>query len=95
MERSHYQARCAYFKNSQHGGGKVRSNALQEMFNWFYREITGSKARRRGNLSVRRHIMKVVSERRRQGYNRSNARERAQAWRATRRRVGRTWVPIA
>lgn len=93
MERSHYQAKSAYFKNTQHGGGKQRSNAFHEMFNWFYRDLTGRKERKVvGNLSTRRHIMKVVSEQRRQGYDGSVARERARQWRATRRRCGRAWV---
>ena len=41
MERSHYQAKGAYFKNTRHGGGLMKSNALHEMFNWFYRNLGG------------------------------------------------------
>ena len=33
MERSHYQAKAMYLKNTQHGGGITKSNALHEMFN--------------------------------------------------------------
>ena len=36
MEKSHYQARGVFFKNTCHGGGRVCSNYLKEMFNWFF-----------------------------------------------------------
>ena len=63
MERSHYQAKAAYFKNTQHSGGKDQSNALHEMFNWFYQALIGNSERKaRGNLSLRQQIMKVITE---------------------------------
>lgn len=37
MEKSHYQARTSFFKCTRHGGGQTRSNALIELFDWFYR----------------------------------------------------------
>lgn len=37
MEKSHYQARTSFFRSTRHGGGQIRSNALKELFNWFYR----------------------------------------------------------
>lgn len=37
MEKSHYQARSSFFRSTRHGGGKTRSNALKELFNWFFR----------------------------------------------------------
>jgi len=93
MERSHYQAKAAYFKSTRHGGGTRRSNALHEMFNWFYR-LLGGKGRRRVRhaLPLRRQIAKVVSVRRSQGYHQSQARERLHQWVATRRRCGSTWA---
>ena len=64
MERSHYQAKAAYFKNTRHGGGYIQSNAFHEMFNWFFRALPGQKAQKiTRNMSVRRLIMKVVSAR--------------------------------
>ena len=39
MEKSHKQARVAYHKNTQHGGGSKPSNPLVQMFEWFYRWI--------------------------------------------------------
>ena len=41
MEKSHYRAKAAYFRNTRHGGGFARSNSLHEMFDWFYRTIIG------------------------------------------------------
>ena len=41
MERSHYQEKAMYFKNTQHGGVITKSNALHEMFKWFYRSLGG------------------------------------------------------
>lgn len=37
MEKSHYQARTSYFRCTRHGGGQIRTNALVELYNWFYR----------------------------------------------------------
>jgi hypothetical protein len=45
MEKSHYRARGVYFKNTRHGGGRVRSYYLEEMFNWFFRNTFGRKIR--------------------------------------------------
>ena len=37
MEKSHYQACTSFFRSTRHGGGQIRSNALKELFNQFYR----------------------------------------------------------
>ena len=39
MEKSHKQARVAYHKSTQHGGGSKLLNMLVQMFQWFYRHI--------------------------------------------------------
>ena len=39
MEKSHYMARNAYFRHTQHGGGKSKANSLLELHQWFYRHI--------------------------------------------------------
>ena len=46
MECSHYQAKAVYFKNTRHRGRKVKSNAMHEMFNRFYR-VSTERARRK------------------------------------------------
>ena len=53
MERSHYQAKDVYFKNTRHGGGSTKSNALHEMFNWLYRSL-GCKGNKKphGNICL-------------------------------------------
>lgn len=40
LKKSHYMARNAYFRHTQHGGGKSKANSLQEVFQWFYRRIS-------------------------------------------------------
>ena len=53
MERSHYQAKGSYFKNTRHGGGVKKSNALHEMFDWFYRTLGGEAAQREAERKAR------------------------------------------
>ena len=65
MERSHYQAKGSYFKNTRHGGGVKKSNALHEMFDWFYRTLGGRKSsKNRGNLRIRCTVLNTVPTRR-------------------------------
>lgn len=94
MERSHYQAKAAYFKNTRHGGGgKHKSNSLHEMFNWFYRSLGGrSRQKARGPCSLLRKVIKNVNLRRETAWKASNAMHQLQNWRSVRRRAGRRWV---
>ena len=39
MERSHWQARCAYQRATQHGGGVKKSNPMRQLCQWWYRRI--------------------------------------------------------
>ena len=39
LEKSHYQARGAFFRHTRHGGGRERVDSLREVFEWFYRRI--------------------------------------------------------
>ena len=72
MERSHYQAKVVYFKNTRHGGGVTKSNALHEMFNWFYKTLGGkSRQKSQGKLSLQQTITKVISTRQSQLYHSS------------------------
>ena len=69
MERSHYQAKAAYFKSTRHGGVTRRSNALHEMF-----LVGKGRQRLHTKLPLRHKIVKFVSMRRKQGYHQSQAR---------------------
>lgn len=94
MERSHYQAKAVYFKNTRHGGGLTKSNALHEMFNWFYRSLGGRTGlKSRVNISSRRKIVRAVSATRTQAYHNSNARAEMRRWLLTQRRCGLKWAP--
>ena len=92
MEHSHYQAKAVYFKKTRHGGGKVKSNAMHEMFNWFYR-VSAGRARRKTRVknALRCKITKVINVRRSEAYHASCAKERLQQWVATKRRCGSSW----
>ena len=62
MECSHYQAKIVYFKNTCHGGKKVKSNAIHEMFNGFYRVLVGRERRKtRVKNALRCKITKVIN----------------------------------
>lgn len=93
MEKSHYRAKAAYFKNSRHGGGKGLSNALVEIFQWFYRGVLG-----RGHFQNTRteELSSMISNSnsvRKTAWQSSNARTRHQEWRMSRVRVGKRWMP--
>lgn len=96
MERSHYQARSIYFKNTRHGGGTIKSNALHEMFNWFYRSLSGRKRQkpRKETRLFSSVVKKVASRRRTDAWKSSSARESLRQWRSRRKRCGRRYVLI-
>ena len=64
MEHSYYQEKAIYFKNTRHGGGKVKSNAMHEMFDWFYR-VSARRERRKTRVknALRCKITKVINVR--------------------------------
>lgn len=39
LDKSHYQARGAFFRHTRHDGGRERADSLREVFEWFYRRI--------------------------------------------------------
>ena len=95
MEKSHYQARGVFFKHTHHGGGRIRSIYLKEMFNWFYRCTFGR------NLSRERAKKSTLEKLLREQKSSTNSSQwrggtgplRHMAWRQTRVRVGRQWCP--
>lgn len=93
MEKSHYRAKAAYFKNSRHGGGKGLSNALVEIFQWFYRGVLSrqniEETRARGLTSM----ISSSNLARRAAWKSSTANARHREWRMSRVRVGKRWVP--
>lgn len=106
MERSHWQARCAYQRSTDHGGGhghkdittneRVVSNPMLQLLQWWYRRIEIRFAKKLVQCSPpeppNAESIARALERRRSGYNNSEARERHAIWRQQRQRVGRRWV---
>lgn len=95
MEKSHYRARGVFFKHTRHGGGRIRSNYLKEMFNWFFRCTFGRNLSR--ETAHKSALAKVL---RRQQRSTNSTRWRAGTgplkhldWRQTRVRVGKLWCP--
>ena len=58
MEKSHYQACTSFFRNTRHGGGQIKSNALKEVFNWFYRRQFKDLYQK--NMKMKNQQMKIA-----------------------------------
>lgn len=96
MEKTHYQARGAYFRHTQHGGGTIRANSFKEVFFWFYRRII-LRTRKQEFMKQKKDarsvaICKKIKERR-QRWKDSTAEQNSTLWRATRVRQNKIWVP--
>lgn len=39
MEKSHWQARAAFHKSTQHGGTSTKNSYILQLFQWFYRRV--------------------------------------------------------
>lgn len=94
MEKSHYQARGAYFCHTQHGGGAIRANSYMEVFYWFYRRIIIQK-HNNDKLKQRREVQAIkISKQiqRRQLWKTSSAQETLNLWRSTRTRQSKVWI---
>ena len=62
IDRSHYQAKGAYFKNTQHGGRVTKSNALHEMLIWFYQKLGDRKdSKIKGALKISYKAINIMS----------------------------------
>ena len=96
MEKTHYQARAAYFRHTQHGGGMIRANSFKQLYYWFYRRIL-HRARKeeltkqkKDEQSIR--ISKMIQQRR-QRWKDSSAEHSLTLWRTTRQRQNKRWIP--
>lgn len=93
MERSHWQARCAYQRSTQHGGGVNKSNPMKQLCQWWYRRIqVRAEARiKLGESTVSRALQEVRSSRRRAIYDCSEGRQNHANWVRQQQRQGRVW----
>jgi hypothetical protein len=94
MEKSHWQARSAYFRATQHGGGKNQANSLEELFMWFFRKqhqrVEATKVVK--NSEIYRALRQNQRLRRRQIWINTNATQKHTIWRSTKKRQGKKWV---
>ena len=95
VEKTHYQARGAYFQHTQHGGGTTRANSFKELYFWFYRRIVlcatkqeFTKQRKEARLV---EISRLIQQRRQRCKN-STAENNLALWRATKVRQNKTWL---
>lgn len=95
MEKSHYRARAAYFRNTRHGGGFTRSNALHEMFDWFYRTIIGRtlNIRKARESELVRAVQEVSKNKRQCAWKASTGTVGVSRWLQSRSRQGSKWIP--
>ncbi len=96
MEKTHYQARGAYFRHTQHGGGTIRANSFKELYFWFYRRIilraTKQEFTKQKKDARSVEISKIIQQRR-QRWKDSSAEQNLAIWRATKVRQNKLWVP--
>ena len=96
MEKTHYQARGAYFRHTQHGGGTVRANSFKEVYFWFYRKII-LRSKKEKSLQLKKDAQTLQISRsilqRRLRWKQSSAEQNLAAWRATKGRQNKVWVP--
>ena len=76
-------ARNAFFRHTQHFGGKQRGNSLKEVFQWFYRGVLQKiQTKRKVKASQVKIAFQVAQKQRRQKILKSsNAAKRHVEWR--------------
>jgi hypothetical protein len=100
MEKSHYAAKAANQRHTQHGGGRARKSCILQQYEHWYRNIQHRYATK---VRMEQEASNVVHEpvdesstieRRRVASNNSNAALEHQGWRATRVCVGSVWMEM-
>ena len=95
-EKSHYMARNAYFRHTQHGGGRSKGNSLHEMFQWFYRcilqQLRKKQALRSSKVVQALKIIQEKKEKRSKAFKNSNAILQQNRWREQKTFVNHRWV---
>lgn len=98
MEKSHYQARGAFFRHTRHGGGRIRANSLKEVFEWFYRrkilQLNMKKAAAENEEATKkeRQDRDGLKLKRRTYWKNSIASARLAQWRSLRVRKNSKWI---
>ncbi len=98
MEKSHKQAKAAFHRTTQRGGGRCTSNSnpLQQMSFWFYRRVVARHERivRERLCPQFDYAIKVASKKRRaEFWKNSDAYTRCMEWRQKKCRVGSKYAP--
>lgn len=99
MEKSHYAAKAANQRHTQHGGGRARKSCILQQYEHWYRVIQHRYAAKLRMELLENNIVTSEPEdglsqveRRRAASNNSNASLEHQKWRATRVRSGSVYI---
>ena len=97
MEKSHYAAKTAYHKHIQHSGGKNRSSAIIQTYEWWFRVIQHREYDQEKKAvycdQTKGAAGEVVTASRHQSFLTSEASAKHALWRATQVRHGSRWAP--
>jgi hypothetical protein len=100
MEYSHYAAKAAYQRHTQHGGGRTKKSPLVQTYQHWYRIIQHRfheqmiKANATHIQNGEDHLtIEARIQKRREAYAASSANAHSSLWRQKCQRVGSKWVP--
>ena len=89
-------ARNAYFRHTQHGGGRNKSNSLHEVFQWFYRRILQQLHRKETLKSSKMvqalQLLQDQKKKRSEAFTNSVAIEVQRKWRDTKMYMNHRWI---
>lgn len=100
MEHSHYAAKAAYQRHTQHGGGRsIKSPLLQTYQHWYriiqhrFREQAEYDAEIQSHETEEWLTVQAKIEKRREASLASSAKAHSILWRQKCQRVGSKWIP--
>lgn len=95
MEYSHYVAKSAYHRHTQHGGSKNKKSPLLQTYEHWFRIIQHRFHNQEilDNQHTDTSIAEEIIQKRREASVNSSAARHAVEWRENCTRVGSRWVP--
>lgn len=65
MEKSHWQARATFHRNTQHGGTTGKKSYIIQLFQWFYRRVHIRKITKSSDYDKFRKACKFIEQKNR------------------------------
>lgn len=98
MEKSHYAAKTAYMKHSQHDGTAQHNSSILQVFQWWYRVIQHREHKKVKDKQFENNPLviatRTLAANRREASLTSCAVQRWTEWRNTCQRNGSRFVPL-